>query len=315
MKGFGTNKNGSVICAVDFGPATGAVIQTGCSLGKALGQNVEALHVVVPVPTDLAGLDHPLYAPYPPVNQAIQEEILAEKRSAMEELVRASEGKVQGGSVHLGAVVDEILAFRASKNADVIITGISPRDFHRTLGGLSTALALMHAADCPVIAVDQDCSHDFTTPGARILVLDDLRDDTLGAVNWAYNLATILPNARVRHTHVIPPAEGALTRGLKRAWGSLGYGPSEPISDEDFELYSLDKLRKRSPRDFQANVEFDLRRGIVADEIGKAARDHAADLLVFGRHRLLHTRPFLIGRMPVSAMLSAHRPIAVVPAA
>ncbi len=312
MKGFRKNNKGLVICAVDFGPGTDAVLKTGISFAKQMGWRVEAVNVVTPIPTDLAGLDHPLYAPYPPLNQAIEEEIIADRQSSMEELVKRWEGRIDAGTVRLGAVADEILALVVEKDADVIFTGISPRNFYRNLGGLSTAATLMRSSGVPVFAVPSGHTLDFQTIGLRLLVLDDLRDETLSAVNWTAELCKHLENPHLRLTHVVGSSEGAITRGLARAWGSLGHGPIEP---SEIEAYALEKLTKRMPVTNLINVECEIKTGDIRDEVLRAAHDHQADLLLFGRHHFIHQHPFHIGRMPLKAMLEGDRVVGIIPAA
>jgi hypothetical protein len=58
-----------------------------------------------------------------------------------------------------------------------------------------------------------------------------------------------------------------------------------------------------------------MRTGKVADELHEAAQEFAPDLIVFGRHRLLRARPFLIGRMPFRTMVHERRAVLLVPSA
>jgi nucleotide-binding universal stress UspA family protein len=192
------------------------------------------------------------------------------------------------------------------------------------VAAFSTTLTLMHEAPLPVLAVPNNHALDFAKAPFRMLIADDLLESTQEAARKAYEFAASLSSCHLRHVHV----HGDLAERVRHLWQNLvGRAASalgEDITSEEEAVAAEFKARKErltrqgypftsEPARRGVSVEIDMRSGAVESELSAAIKDSDADVVIFGRHRLLHTRPLLIGRMPFHAMLRANCGVLMVP--
>jgi nucleotide-binding universal stress UspA family protein len=222
-------------------------------------------------------------------------------------------------------VVDEL----SRTHADAVVVGVDRRGYTTFTEGVSTAISLMHAASVPVLAVGASRPVDFRKPCFRILVADDLEPATAAAVDAAFALAsTIGADARVRQMHVHGDLREILEDSAATSWAELKdavRGDETPamraVETEMARRYDerAARLAQRGEpwRDRAAQIGVkiacDVRTGRVAEELHEAVTEFEPDLLVFGRHKALRARPFLIGRMPFRGMLHEQRAVLMVP--
>jgi nucleotide-binding universal stress UspA family protein len=57
-----------------------------------------------------------------------------------------------------------------------------------------------------------------------------------------------------------------------------------------------------------------VRRGNVSEELFRFSAEQSGNLIVFGRHHALHTRPFGLGKVPINTMLTSRLPVCMFPA-
>ncbi len=184
------------------------------------------------------------------------------------------------------------------------------------LSGFSTALSLMGSAPCPVLVMGAD---QFNRPQVeKLLLADDLSSNSGKACEFAYEFAGGLAPSKMFHIHVSGITKDSLKTALELS-ANASHTPQIPLDSVDkvyHEVQSalLEKLRQRAcqvGRDVEQNVS--VRAGQVQDELGAAVAEFKPGVLVFGRHKRVHTKPFFIGRVPFKSMLAMNLPVLVVP--
>ncbi len=318
---------GLVVAAVAFDGQTEAVIRAAVSLATRFSMDIRVVNVVESLLTQSWVLAaSPYYAAYP-IGIAIDDELQEVNQDKMRALLKTIKApRDLTGTVILGIANASLIAECTARRANVIVTGYNPGTYKLTSGGLSTALGLMHDAPLPVLAVTADATPDFGKSGFKIFVADDLLDTTKEAVRKSYEMAAGLQNSQLRHVHVHPDLKEFLRekwQNLKNRLSSDGQASlqSDDVWVKDYEA-RVAKLKEQAgllhdvATKAGVHVTLDVRGGRhVADELFKAVTDGEPDLLVFGRHRLIHSRPSLIGKMPLRTMLAARAAVLVVPPA
>lgn len=136
-----------ILLAVDISPENQIVATRAAELARGFSAQLSILHVVEYVPLDL-GNELVL-----PQQQEIEIQLVARAEQRLKELAVAigmgdAEQKVICGSVKV-----EIVQFAAQQGVDLIVIGRHcRRGIFRLLG--STANAVLHAAECDVLAVN-----------------------------------------------------------------------------------------------------------------------------------------------------------------
>lgn len=157
----------------------------------------------------------------------------------------------------------------------------------------------------------------FGAPDSAVIdyakIADDLEPSTEEAVRRAFEIGRLL-GGRVRQLHV----HGDFRELAHR----IGHSKSEISAlarcEREARVEALERravAQRKLAEEQEVEVELDVRMGDVPTEIEASIREFEPDLVVFGRHKILRSRPFLIGRMPFQTMLKARRPVLVVPAA
>ncbi|MEN9834429.1 MAG: hypothetical protein RL011_622 [Pseudomonadota bacterium] len=304
------------------------LIGSAVSLARRFDLKLHIVSVVEPIPFDLVAFDSPAYLAYPPVNLEIEIQRVKEREQALAQLIRelgSKHGLDVTATVRAGAAAPNLIAEATARHANLIMTGYDAEAFRMGASGFTTTLTLMHDASLPVMAVPHSKAIDFSKHNLRLLLADDLQDATREATRKAYEFAASAPGSHLRHVHVFAD----LQEKLRHAWeiikerSHLQYGGVGPASEDEVLAQEIksrkEKLRAqaqpyaRAAEDQRVTIEYDLRSGSVERELNTALADHSPDIVFFGRHRIIHTRPMLIGRMSFRAMLHSGSAVVVVP--
>jgi nucleotide-binding universal stress UspA family protein len=190
--------------------------------------------------------------------------------------------------------------------------------------GISTPLGIMAEAQVPVMVLNSSCKADFSKSRLRILIADDLRDETSRAMSGALEWAITLGEVDALHAHI----EELTADQLRRILGQTALQIRSPADHEKLatdlirsvETIFMNRLSERLPHaESQLKIaggsyRSELRRSpFVRDEIERIAVEFGADILIFGRHQKVHRRPFLVGRVTYQSMLSKQYGVLVFP--
>jgi nucleotide-binding universal stress UspA family protein len=316
------------VVATAFDAELPALVSTAVSLARRLDLRLRFVHALEPLPIDPWVLDGYGYDIAPLLLQERQAELSRQRQAQLAALLSEIPDDVSATACLVtGEPARAVVADAVAHRARLIITACDPDRGHRlALGGCASALTLMAEAPLPVLVVSGTRALTLDERAPCLLVADDLQHGTREAARRAFELASLLSPCRVHHVHVRQDVRDL----VRRAWAdlvqhhALGTRDRGPAASPE-ELWAreqeerLERLRQHGQpwrqRAESRGVEVlaEVRAGGVAEEVHAAAADVDPDLLVFGRHRLLRLKPFLIGRMPLYAMLEDRRPLLVVP--
>lgn len=323
MNRLPASAKGVLVVAVAFDDLQEVLVQTATSLARAFEMEVRLVNVldvpVAPLFIDPTGYALAAY----PIASAV--DAMAQERRAR--LAKLAAGMGLEGRVRIDVIAGDTAGalgdYACLHRANLLLTGCSPRPA-LIPQGLSTALTLMAHAPLPVLVVGRECVFDAEKGALRILLADDLQAGSEEAARRAFELAKKRAGV-VRHLHV----HGDFREILRDTWRDLAaahprlldvHHEAEALLRQDSEVRLAALAARGAPYRAQAEaagvtVETDCRLGKVLGELHDCVAEFRPDLLVFGRHRTVKGRPFVLGRAPFSAMLREHLPVLVVPPA
>ncbi len=316
---------GTLVAALGFDRQSDTVVRTAVALGKRFALDVHLVNVTESMLYEPIIGDLPGYYTIPGLVAEREKEVVEQRAKDLAKVQDQIQGEVNcTAKAMVGDTVRSLIAEAEAKRANFLLTACNPNEYRLLYRGFSTALGLMHEAPLPVLTVSDETPLDLDDAETRILIADDLRESTGEAVRKAYELAARLDGARVRQVHV----HGDFRELIRDYWQdfkertpglrSNGDHPLEDLWGAEYELRK-DRLAKQG-MPFRAlaesagcQVELDVRTGSVHEQLHASVQEFTPDLLVFGRHRILRAKPFLVGRMTAKAMLEEKKPVLCVP--
>jgi nucleotide-binding universal stress UspA family protein len=131
----------TILCAVDGGPSSGALLKWAADFSARVGAALTLLHVVGPI-TDWPSLDS---------ERALQEQVRQTAHAKIVSL-QASAGVHAPLRVAVGDIVATVAEHAQEEEADLILIGRG--SLHAALGRLRThAYGIIHRSPCPVLSV------------------------------------------------------------------------------------------------------------------------------------------------------------------
>lgn len=325
MQSLTNPPKGLVIAAVAFDELQDSVVRTAWSFARAFDMELRLVNVldmpVMPLFIDstgyslIAGLD----------SEGVQT-MMHERRRR---LAGVADTLVLGDRVRVDVISGDsaasaIIDYACLHRANLVIAACSPKaDYFPN--GLSTSLTLLVDAPLPIMVLPNGVCFDAQKKSdLRLLVADDLQEGSEEAVRRAFELAA-RGCGTLRQLHI----HGDL-REIARDWWRDFESAHPRLLDPQHKAAAmleqdakvrLERLKSRGQpyrshvESSGVKVETDCRLGKVGRELHESVSEFGPDLLVFGRHKIMKVRPYVLGRMPFGAMLREHRPILVVPPA
>jgi nucleotide-binding universal stress UspA family protein len=313
----------TIVVAVAFDPQTEPLAQWAAALARALGKKLRLVHAVetwAEIGSSLAGVERsPLREVVPAVTETARE-------AATDRLAALASSLGTGISIDVVAATGSPVAILAQEAAAVdtclLIVGAHFQMSTLVPRGLSTTLSLLATASVPVLAAD--ARGHLPKPGAavRLLVADDLGEQTESAVAFAGDMACAWHRAWVHHVHVSALSDADLESALRNAAIAARTVMTPDQAQVVCQAVHREQLRSLETRfadrrDALAasggSYTSEVVPGGVKAELARLATDIAPDLLVFGRRAPDQPAATVFGRMPYRAMLAMQRPVLVVP--
>jgi len=313
-----------ITVAVAFDEHTIALTEFASELCIATGKKLCLLHVVEP------WADHPHSKAFGEVDnfwnvtQAVETNARELALSRLGEVALSVPPEIAVKKVVVGGKsVETICKEVESIGTCLLLVGGKNGNMKFLPRGFSTALSLMVTSPVPLLVVDASKEFKFNTEGMRFLLSDDLGEDSETAVEFTLDLAAAIRNSEIHHIHVNGLSFESLEAGLNTAAATSHTPLNATASIEEVYnalLSSIDKKMNARTLDQKEYIEASggsyfshVATGNVPEEIQKATERIKPDIVVFGRHHTLHTKPFFIGRVPFRSMLAQSVPILVVP--
>lgn len=317
-----------IIVAVQFDDQLPSLVDAAMGLARRFEAPLSLVNVYAEPQPLLGVAAQPGYAALSRALTLDSEAALARQREQMRALVEKVRDPLEArGQVVLGTPAQGVLAEAAAHNARLVVTACNPGSYSMVPRGFSVALTLMATSDVPVLALSDKSQLVFPANRRfRIMVCDDLEPGSLDAVHTAYAWAAQLGDVELTHLHV----HGDLREVLQDYWADIA--ARTPYLRDHFatpeELWVAHEKERKAALAARAGkaAEQAAAAGVhvshqcrfandVREELSLATEEFAPDLIVFGRHKILKTKPYLLGRVPLKAMIDFGRPVLVVPEA
>ena len=276
--------------------------------------------------------DHPWAYAFPGVEPygAMTRELEQQTRKDLREKLEACKASLRLDDVETnlahGTAAEVLGADAVSNNASMIIVGSASRGYRFVPRGFSTALTLMARARVPVMAVPSGCKSFRSSGRLSVLYADDLTRHSVNALSVALEMASGFAEVDFHHLHVCRSTKDELAEigGKVMTMMEMEQVPF----DKSFSVASFPKdaeqrlCDRMSDRIGQAKVLLEnancsynqeVLYGEVEEQLRVAVAKVKPDLVVFGRHAMVHHRPIGIGRLPFSSMLGLEVPVIVAP--
>lgn len=315
------NPNGKILAAINLDDASIPALKAAGDIAKRTGLGLVVLHVNEywvgrTWPTEMM-----LGGPMGGIASAVEDESLKASQERLRSLVseHISDIAVQQ-EVLLGYPLDCIRSHAQTIGAELIVVGGISTDYKFVPQGLSTVLGLFDDASCPVLALPKENPGHWDKGRLKALLSDDLTPHTETAVMVGYEWAAALGNVDLVHLHVNQMTKRDLKVALDSA-AAAAHTPQGVLNVDTVwngAVKSIETaLQNRAPGRqhlLEARggaLKTSLLDGDPAEAVLKRADQEDADVLIFGRHRTWHTKPFTLGRMPFHSMLKSGRPVLI----
>lgn len=239
--------------------------------------------------------------------------------------IAATFGDVAETKVLVGRPAEAIASDAVAASSAAVFCGAEGTSHRLVPSGFSTALSLMANCTVPLMVVPENTQIQFAKHQLRVLLADDLRDAGMNALELACDLGLEVPATDLFHLHICQHTEEELIDFGRDVLAALERkelpGPTT-LGEETFlsqarEAIELElnrrmgfikSLLKSGTGSYKQIVRF----GPVLEQLRAACEDVAPDIIVFGRHELLH-RNWSWGRMSYASMLELNRPLMIAP--
>lgn len=313
-----------ITVAVSFDPHTIPLTKIAADLCRATGKKLCLLHVVEP------WADHPHSKAFGDgdqfwnVTQAIETNARTLALSKLSEVALAVPIGIPVKKLVVGGkAVDTICKEVDAIGTCLLLVGGDYGNMRFLPRGLSTALSLMVSSPVPLMVIDTKRDNNLGDGPIKFLLSDDLSEQSESAVDFTFDLASALGNSSIHHVHINGLSFESLKAGLNTAAATSHTPLNSSASVDDVFNALISSIKERmnnrtsAVRDYLeasgGNYAAEVTSGNVAEEIQRVAEIAGSDVVVFGRHKTLHTKPFFIGRVPFRAMLSHQGPVIIVP--
>lgn len=230
-------------------------------------------------------------------------------------------------NVAIGLPYEVLKADAISASASMLVIGskISRKNF--VLKGFSTSLSLMSDPWCPVMVIPDDVELQRDKERIRILYADDLRDDSLASLNVGVEMSYGFGNADFYHVHICESTKEEISKMGDKILSMMDLRIipfDEAVYSGNFTESTIEKLKEKlnsrvggaklmlagSECNYQNKIYF----GSLLEQLDLAVHELKPDILIFGKHALLHRKPLGVGKLSFSSMLAYKKPIIIAPA-
>jgi nucleotide-binding universal stress UspA family protein len=319
-----TEPKGTVVVAVGFDERTPDLALNAQAMSHQFGMTIHFVHAIEPPVYDVMAIETPAVVALPLVVQEEMARVAREREEKMNALIRQS---TQSGCPTTGVCVEgdpirTLINEAVRLRANLILTANNLKSDGFFPLGLSTSISLMHDAPLPVMVLGKT-NITFSQKPFKILIADDLTEGSSEAAQKAFEFASLIPGSKIRQVHV----HGDLRETLRDTWRDMrsklpffdsqeAHPDSYWIQEHEARLTHLKRHGlpwRRRAETAGVQIENDIRMGAVEKELAQSIQDFKPDIVFFGRHRLLKTRPFLIGRVPGRIMLKDQYTVVLIP--
>lgn len=288
------------------------------SLVDSLGSSAHLVHVVEPRYRGNMGVGE--FMSYEAIRAVEVNEVEESKNSlkGYKEEYFPNNGDLDVG---FGNPSDEILTISKYKKSSLVLCGKGESSYKFIPSGFSVPLSLMSDSNIPVMIVPNNAKI-WKKEGLNILICDDLSDGSKEAILFSKDLARKQKGSSIHHINIIEDHHFGLVDAIKTLKDKIN--PNNYVYDQEYDAKEYQKSMKEkaekellqrmgSNEDKNFSYKSSVLLGWMAEELRRIVKKEDIDLVVFGKHKFIHKKPFGIGKMPFNAMLELDIPVVVVP--
>jgi nucleotide-binding universal stress UspA family protein len=274
----------TIVIATDGTPQSDGAVRVGRALAQRDGVTAELLSVIEPVPifpTDIV----------PPADVELTE-LLREGRAdaLLRQRDRTHPGiRVWPFDIKTGPRVETIAARAERADASMILLGIGAHGVAARLMQRETAVRVMRAARCPVLALPSDA---WGVPHSAVAAVDFTESSDRAALTA---LSLLGHRGTLYLAHVQPRL--TIPQGDSRPW--------DQITNGDSVLGRLQALEARLAPPPSVRVEHVLLHGEPAHELVAFAAEHRVDMIAAGTHGRSALERLVLGSVSTSLIRTA----------
>lgn len=315
------NPKSKILVPVNLDASSAALLKAAGQIAKRTGLGLSVVHVSEywvgrSWPTEMM-----LGGPMGGLVTSVETEAMDAAKERLEKLVKENlSGFTVEAKVLLGYPAEAIRAHALTTPTQLIVLGGAAEDYKYVPRGLSTVLALMADAPCPVLVLPKGAPVNWESKTLKAVLADDLKPESDSGVIVAYEWAAALGSTHLIHAHVNQMTKESLKEALVSA-AAAAHTPEGSMDLDSIWTAAMrsieEKLATRAPGRRHlveargGTVETKLLQGDPVDAVLKLADDTKADMLLFGRHRTWRRKPFAIGQLPFHSMLRSRRPVLI----
>ncbi len=300
------------------------LLKAGAALAHRLQKPLTLVHAVRPI-FHYLGAGDVVINPYYGYDKVLNEMEEEQAKASLKKLAKEIPTDIPVDTLVIRDYPAEALTTVAAElHASLLICGVQAKVDKTWLSGFSTAFSLAAHGDVPVLMLPLDSELDLSGD-LRVVVADNLESEGRAALENALYLAHALQCKELIHTHVYPIDRKEIDHLVEHIQNAMNEGKIPMQADFGVESYKAG-LRQRIKDDlmyrfhncmgaqglsshYQTAVAF----GSPAEELQRIALTHHAQLLIYGRHHMLHKKSFSLGKIPYQAMVEQHIASLVVP--
>ncbi len=212
-----------------------------------------------------------------------------------------------------------------SAKASLIICGFHKQQATRFLDSMSTGLSLMAHSRVPVMVIPYESFIDFQSQPLTVLIADDLKEDGEQALRGTLGFCRSIDVNQLVHVYVNPMSYREINQMVDKIRIAMleGQIPSDPefnsqvyIDQTKLEIKSLLKQRiETMDPSFIHEYKYRpaVRFGLPIEEVHRLSMEIKSQVLILGKHHVLHRGRLSIGKIPYEAMVEPHVASIIVP--
>jgi hypothetical protein len=324
MRSLFRGEDEAIVVAVALDEHSEALVDSAVAICRRTSMQLRLVHVCQPEDGQSYLLPYFAHAERARLEEYLQKTAAELAARRLDDLRQRVTAEVSCSTrVMIGDPAEWINADAVSFGASMIMIGVGSAHQRFMPQAWSTALTLMAHSSLPVLVTDKGSALHLPLEGrVRMLVADDLAEDSVGVIEKALQLAGALGDVDFHHLHASGLTEATIADALEAAMAAAHTGSAATLSAQamhatvkaQIRSALIKRMERLRPILEQSNGRYvdEVLFGDVQESIAEARQRIDPHILIFGRHQRIHHKPFLIGRVPFQTMVSQNKPVMIV---
>lgn len=318
-------QNSTIVVACDLVNSNEVLYSLASDLAEKANAKIHLVHAVVLQSDGSWGSYLPGEFSTPELIKEAEEVATNHASDALDALCKKFPANIQTSfSVLLGDPTFVLLNEAKDKNASLIMVGTGDLKANRLMKEFSTAISIAAQSTIPVMITGGSDENLFKKDSVSYLLADDLTDHSLSAVKELLPFTQIIKASNLHHVHVhgglFDNVHDSIIEFMAKNWKALN--PDDPSPEAMLLAEQKNRHDALNKRGEQLKESVTSKGGIYQshfllgnpkNELHDFIKENDLDILVFGRHKLAHLKPFSVGKVPLRSVIEENKVILVLP--